>query len=476
MKKTNFLLSAIVCLFLLNSCESSKEMEKNEQANTQTTKPAFETLVEAYLYGYPMLTMGYTHKVSTNVEEPNGLGKAPLNQWANMTKFPKYGFTAVVRPNLDTYYSLVYADVSKEPLYIEIPATERYYLIPILNNFGDVEESLGSRTTGQEMVKFVLAGPNTETKFPEDMKVIRSSTSLNWVLGRVAVKNDEDGKEEVENFQKKLVCVPYSEKDNPDYVAPKGTINPDYALVPMDKVDGLSIEDYFNEMMTLMVNNPPREEDVPFMEQFLNVGITPGGKFDISAYTPVQQEKIKSIPAMVQKKFAEMTAKPMSENMQNGWNVITKGLGEYGTNYALRAYVTKIGYGANTAEDAIYPNTAVDMDGNSYNGSNKYVLHFDADKLPPVKGFWSLTMYDKKGFLVDNEIDRYVLGSQKELTYNEDGSLDIYIQAKAPEGKESNWLPSTQAGEEFELTFRMYYPEETIINRSWQMPGVQKVD
>ena len=162
--------------------------------------------------------------------------------------------------------------------------------------------------------------------------------------------------------------------------------------------------------------------------------------------------------------------------MQNGWFVNTSGLGEYGTQYVLRAYITKIGYGANQAVDAVYPNSAVDIDGENYNGSNAYVLHFDKDKLPPIKGFWSITAYTKKGFLVDNSINRYNLGDLKDLEYNEDGSLDIYIQYESPVGNEKNWLPCTPPGEEFELTFRMYWPETNILDRTWEMPGVQKVN
>ena len=162
--------------------------------------------------------------------------------------------------------------------------------------------------------------------------------------------------------------------------------------------------------------------------------------------------------------------------MQNFWMVITSGLGEYGTNYGLRAYVTHIGFGANQACDATYPNSARDSDGNNYNGSHQYVLHFNADALPPVRAFWSITAYTKEGFLVPNDINRYNLGNKKSpLTYNEDGSLDIFIQREAPETLETNWLPSTPAGEEFELTMRMYWPEESVLNREWQMPGVVKI-
>ena len=81
------------------------------------------------------------------------------------------------------------------------------------------------------------------------------------------------------------------------------------------------------------------------------------------------QEMVKKVPAIVEGLFSKMTANPPSENLQNGWNVLTSGLGEYGTAYFLRAYVTKIGYGANQPVDAIYLNSAVDTDGNTYNGS-----------------------------------------------------------------------------------------------------------
>lgn len=463
----------LIILFVglsIYSCKDQKSLEKKDDA-------AVKLLTQAYLYGYPVMTMDYTHKVSTNVVKPDGRGKAPLNQWAGMTTFPKAGFTAVVRPNLDTYYSLVYADLSDGPLYLYIPETDRYYLMPILNAFGDVIESVGSRTTGQGALEIAFVGPDYKGPIDDDLMVIRSSTNLNWMLGRVAVKNDEDGKSEVANFQNRLISKPLAERANKNYLAPEGKVNPEYTeMVPMDAVDDMDISQYFNEMMALLANNPPYKADKKLMKALKKVGIEPGGTFDLSQFSMEQQKQIKAIPKLVQNGFQKMTEKPNEATMQNGWNVNTSGLGEYGTEYALRAYVTKIGYGANQAVDAVYPNAAVDANGEDFDSENNYVLHFDKEMMPPVKGFWSLTMYSKKGFLVDNKIDRYNLGSMKEMTYNDDGSLDVYIQAEAPKGKESNWLPSSHKGEKFELTFRMYWPEQEVINRTWIMPGVEKMD
>ncbi len=475
-KVLSITLLVILCLF---SCKKENKVQIEEisekSKSIDSTKVALVT--QAYLYGYPMMTMDYTHKISSNVASDNGMGKGPINQWGNMHLFPKAGFTEVVRPNLDTYYSVIYADLEKNPLYLHIPATERYYLMPILNAHGDVIKSVGSRTTGQGAIDIAFVGPNYSGKIDEDLTVIRSNTNLNWMLGRVAVKNNEDGKAEIANFQSKLIARPLSERNNKNYVNPKGIINTDYLnKVPMDEVDNKDITTYLNEVMELMVKNPAYKSDALLLEKLKNIGFEAGGKFNINQFNSETQKLIENVPANVQKLFEKMTANPPKENLQNGWNVITSGLGEYGTEYFLRAYVTKIGYGANQSVDAIYPNSAVDSDGNSYNGSNKYVLHFDADHMPPVNGFWSLTMYDKKGFLVDNAIDRYNLGGMKDLAYNKDGSLDIFIQANAPDKLVSNWLPSPQSGEEFELTFRMYYPKENVINRTYIMPGVKKVN
>ena len=291
-----------------------------------------------------------------------------------------------------------------------------------------------------------------------------------------SVKNYEDGKKEVINFQNKLISRPLSERNNTNYKTPKGKVDSSLHFIPMDAVDNLDITTYLNKMMALMVNNPPTKADQALMTKLKSIGIMPGGKFDINQFSKEQQTKIKEIPQVIQQQFAQMIAKPKTNLMQNGWMVNTSGLGEYGTNYALRAYVTKIGYGANTPEDAIYPNSAADINGNNYNGTNKYLMHFDADKLPPAKGFWSITLYNKKGFLVDNAIDRYNLGDQKDLIYNKDGSLDIYIQTEIPKEKGKNWLPAPQPGQEFELTFRIYWPKASVINRTWQMPGVKKIE
>lgn len=149
----------------------------------------------------------------------------------------------------------------------------------------------------------------------------------------------------------------------------------------------------------------------------------------------------------------------------------------YGEDYLLRATVTKGGFGANAPQEALYPSAAVDGNGNPLNASNNtnYVIHFDKGKIPPVKGFWSITMYDSEGFFIDNPINRYNIGDRTVgLKNNTDGSLDIYISSRNPgPEKESNWLPAPDGP--FTLLLRMYIPDEIVLTGEYQYPPVKLV-
>jgi hypothetical protein len=161
----------------------------------------------------------------------------------------------------------------------------------------------------------------------------------------------------------------------------------------------------------------------------------------------------------------------------NGWVFTTK-TGIYGTDYLNRALITAIGLGANRPQDAVYPTSEMDADGKPYDGTNKYVIHFDkSEPLPPVNGFWSLTMYDAEYFFVANPLNRYTLSQRNKFKANEDGSVDLYIQNENPgKDKESNWLPAATG--RFILMLRLYWPKETppsILDGTWKPPIVKLV-
>jgi hypothetical protein len=172
--------------------------------------------------------------------------------------------------------------------------------------------------------------------------------------------------------------------------------------------------------------------------------------------------------------LAAINAKlPTVARVVNGWQMNTDTMGVYGNYYLKRAVIALAGLGANQVEDAVYPLGYVDGDNRPFDGTNDYVLHFDPDELPPANAFWSLTLYDNEGFQVANDLNRFAIGDRDPLTYNPDGSLDLYIQQASPgPGKESNWLPAP-AGP-YNLTARLYWPKPAVLDGSWSPPAVRR--
>jgi hypothetical protein len=200
----------------------------------------------------------------------------------------------------------------------------------------------------------------------------------------------------------------------------------------------------------------------------------PGQDFDIGKADPAVQKGLQGVPkAGIEKIMAHF--KTAGKDI-NGWLFSTK-TGLYGTDYLQRALITAIGLGANRPQDAVYPTSEVDAEGKPYDGANKYVMHFAKGQVPPVRAFWSLTMYDGQYFFVPNPLNRYTLSSRSKFNYNKDGSLDLYIQKDSPgKDKEANWLPAP-AGK-FILMLRLYWPREkppSIIDGTWKPPAVKRV-
>jgi hypothetical protein len=101
------------------------------------------------------------------------------------------------------------------------------------------------------------------------------------------------------------------------------------------------------------------------------------------------------------------------------------------------------------------------------------VLHFDADKLPPVIVFWNMAMYDSGMLFVENDFGRYSIGSTTDgLKKSPDGSLTILIQHDKP-AETSNWLPAPVGS--FNLTMWLFGPETPILDGSYRLPAVQRV-
>jgi hypothetical protein len=156
----------------------------------------------------------------------------------------------------------------------------------------------------------------------------------------------------------------------------------------------------------------------------------------------------------------------------NGWNSPVNNA-EWGTDYPNRTGTAKSNMFDNLPEETKYIYTDDDSQGQQLDGRNLYTVTFAKGQTVPVKGFWSLTLYNAEHFFNPNPLNRYSLGTKnKTLKYNADGSLTLYAGAKSPgTDKESNWLPAPEGT--FSLYIRAYWPDKAIIDDTWQPPRIE---
>jgi hypothetical protein len=473
MKKLLFVFVTVLAVTLY-SCNSGSPTSSTTSGNTVPGDSVIAIAKKAFVYGVPLFLIDLTKKKITNTEMPVPGLLAPLNQVFISTNFPPQNQTLIVRPNADTYYVVGFFDLSKGPMVMTVPVTnDVYYLLPMLDAYTNVFASPGKRTGLTKGATLLLTGPGWKDSIPAGMKEIKAPTSTIWLIGRFQVNSEKQGAEVIVPLEKKITVTPLSAFGKP-YSAPNGVVDSGLSKAyPNDQLANISIDSFFNFINQLMISDPPSSADSTAIRDFAKIGVGPGLKFDLSSFDTATQVVLKEIPkgtiAHINEVLKNGAVKPV-----NGWSVAYKGFGNYGTDYDLRALVAFLGLGANIPEDAVYPTSAVDSSGNPYNGANKYVMHFAKSELPPVNGFWSLTMYSADGYFIANPINRYAIGNRNPLKYNSDGSLDLYFQNTSPgKDKENNWLPAP-AGV-FNLCLRLYWPKEEFLSGNWTPPPVRKM-
>lgn len=156
----------------------------------------------------------------------------------------------------------------------------------------------------------------------------------------------------------------------------------------------------------------------------------------------------------------------------NGWSSSLI-CGKPGSDLLTRAASVKFLPGVNSAEEAMYWLAVVDGEKSALNGRHNYRLHFPAGQTPPNDAFWSLTITDTQGYMVESSANRNSVGDRSGLAANPDGSIDIFIQSAAPAGHESNWLPAPAGN--FKLTLRAYLPGASVLDGTYHVPAVERV-
>jgi hypothetical protein len=430
---------------------------------------------EAFWYAYPLMLMDVTRRQMTNFAEPPGApGAGPPNRFVHVREFPDPNFRVVVRPNLDTLYSIAWLDLAAEPLVLSVPAIDRYFMLPVLTMWTDVFAAPGTRTTGSGVARqFAVFGPQFKGEIPGDLDPIRSPTRYAWVIGRTQTNGKADY-ENVHRIQDQFAITPLSAWGKPGHVAARGVVDPsvDIKTPPPLQLEKLDAAAFFARFVTLMKDNPPYFYDYPELHRLGRLGIRPGKDFVLARQPQLIQvalgQALRAGFALLKNTVGEAGGRKAGT-----WVYLPRG-GLYSNEYRKRALIAQAGLGMNLEGDAIYPMLTEDAEGKPLTGTHDYVVTFRKGETPPVDAFWSITVYDAEGYLHPNPIERCALGDRDPLQREPDGSIKIYVSSGSPgKDREANWLPVPQGP--FNLTLRMYSPRPAILDGTWTPPPAERV-
>lgn len=432
-------------------------------ADSETDENIWETVEDAYVYAFPLVLMDATETSATNTEEAV-TGKAPVNQFIHSAALADAQFRTVVTPNVDTIYSQVWYDLSEEPMVYELPETDRFCKVQVLDGWTNTAAVLDKAGA------YAITLSTWEGELPEGVTRIDVPTSMAWSITRIVLSGEED-LPNVYAIQEKMKLMPLSDYISGDtYEPPRGSYSEENDYIPVDKVLSMDPITFFNKANELMVKNPPAAADKEMLEKIAAVNIGPGMEFDTSVLTGDVAENWKTMLTEVRLKLIKEGQKFSKKLGQ--WDYFGEPIGDFNTEYAYRALVALAGLGANTVEVALYPKIEQDADGNTLTGEKSYILHFESYPQVLEGGFWSVTAYGDDDFLIDNPIDRYCINDRSGLQANDDGSVDVILSEDAPKDT-TNWLPVGDGG--FHLFMRIYTPDMDALE-TWTAPTITEID
>ncbi|MEI7533223.1 MAG: DUF1254 domain-containing protein [Verrucomicrobiae bacterium] len=461
----------------LAGCKSDdiSRAEKGE-ANAPGFSETRAIAEQGFIYGLPIV-MNYAVMYEFCVDKNSGQYKGPFNQVANEARVFTYKDTAVVTPNSDTPYSMLWLDLRAEPIVISVPAIEkdRYYSVMLCDgnvfNYGYI----GSRATGNDAGDHLVVGPDWKGQTPPGIKkVFHSTTQFGLTIFRTQLFNADD----MPNVVK--IQAGYKAQPLSAYLhqpAPPAAPAIDFPPISKDSVK----TNFFQYLDFALQFAPAGPEEKEIRAKLARIGIGAGKKFSFDALS--LEHKIEVGLGMKAGDKAVDEAMAKFGKKINGWQVgAAQGdRAYYNGDWMLRSVAAKAGIYGNDAEEAMYPFTKTLADGTPLDASkHNYTLTFPAGQLPPVNGFWSVTMYDGKSqLLIENPINRYLINSPmlSDMKKNADGSLTLYIQKDSPGAdKESNWLPAPN--DTIYLVMRLYWPKATPPSilppgeGTWNPPGI----
>jgi hypothetical protein len=422
---------------------------------------------DAYVYGFPLVD-SYRVQYAYFVDATDPEFKGVWNEVHSTARVYTPQDKAIQTPNSDTPYSMLGADLRAEPLVVSVPAVEpdRYYSLQFVDMYTFNFAYVGSRATGNGAGRYLLAGPGWKGAKPPGIKsVIRSETEFAFVVYRTQLFGPKD----LPNVEK--VQAGYDAKPLSEFLgkpAPKDVLV-DF-VTPLSADEERTSLGFFPILNFVLGFCPTNPSETQLMARFARLNIGAGKTFDPDALDPPVRQAVADGMKDAWAVLAETQAKLESGALSSGDLFGTRD--RLGNDYARRMAGTVLGIYGNSKEEALYPVYAKDAAGQPLDGTARYTLRFTPGGLPPVRAFWSITMYALPSrLLVANPIDRYLVNSPMlpSLERDADGGVTIYVQHESPGAdKEANWLPAP-AGP-FCMAMRLYWPKPDALDGRWKAP------
>jgi hypothetical protein len=376
---------------------------------------------------------------------------------------------AVACPNQDVVYGQCVADFSKEPVVVQVPDFgDRFWVYQVVDQRTDSFATLG-KMYGTKPGFYLLAGVDWNGKVPDGITAtFRCSTRHGCLFPRVFQSDEAEDKKAVQEILSKINAYPLSQFDGKVKTMDWSTLREYPGAKGDGEVKWVDAEKVVDVLPAILEEVPPLAGEEAMYAQFRAVldAVNKDDKLK-EAFTKaaVDAEKEIVMPLLQFRNYGL----PLSYN----WTTQTNGA-RFGTDYFTRLAVARSNIFVNLGNETRYFYQDLDSAGERLNGAKNYTVTFQKGQLPPVKGFWSLTLYNEHHFFAPNELKRYSLGTKnKGLKFNDDGSLTLYVQADPPEeSKRANWLPTPKG--DFSLYVRCYWPDAAIAEGTWTPPAVKK--
>ena len=443
---------------------------------TAMTKEYVQTIGRmAYLWGWPLVNVANRSAAMSKAPEPGLLGGVvPLafNRVAMLTGYISPDEHFVTCPNQDVVYGFGYGNVDKEPIVFQVPDFgDRFWVYALYDARTDEFSKIG-KAYGTKPGFYLMVGPGWKGETPAGITgVVRSSTSTVTMAPRIFMDDTAEDQKAIQPVLSQIDFYPLSQFDGKMKITDWSKLPHFPAPESKDKGETkwVNPETFFDQLPAVMKSVPPLPGEEALYKWIGSVleaaDKNPENKKTLTETAVASERDL--IPPFFQWRY---NGRPAG----NGWNSPVNNAA-WGTDYLNRTGTAKSNMYDNRPEETKYIYRDDDSQGKQLDGRNLYTITFPKGQTPPVRGFWSLTLYNDLHLFNPNPQRRYSLGTKnKNLKYNDDGSLTLYAGAKSPgKDKESNWLPAP-AGT-FSLYIRCYWSEQAVLDGTWQPPQVEKV-